>query len=65
MGVIIKVLVAIGVLALIGILMALPVMWLWNWLMPEIFGMETLTFWEALGVSLLSNLLFKGTYSSK
>ena len=65
MEVIIRVLVAIGVLALIGILMALPVMWLWNWLMPEIFGMETLTFWEALGVSLLSNLLFKGTYSSK
>ena len=25
------------------------VMWLWNWLMPMIFGLPTLTFWHAVG----------------
>ena len=34
------------------------VMLLWNWLMPEIFGLKTLTYWQAWGVFALSCLLF-------
>lgn len=34
------------------------VMVLWNWLMPEIFGAPTITFWQAAGIFLLSKLLF-------
>lgn len=37
---------------------AIPLMLLWNWLMPLIFGLPQLTFVEALGVSALSTLLF-------
>jgi hypothetical protein len=34
------------------------VMALWNWLMPELFGLKLITFWQALGLLLLSKLLF-------
>lgn len=43
---------------IIGILIALPVMFLWNWVMPDIFGLPLLDFWHALGLSLLSSCLF-------
>ena len=36
------------------------VMLLWNWLMPEIFGLTTLSYWQAWGILLLSSILFKG-----
>lgn len=45
-------------LLLMGIA-AFPVMWLWNWLMPEIFGLTTIGFWQSLGLLILSSLLFK------
>ncbi|OGU34623.1 MAG: hypothetical protein A2068_14665 [Ignavibacteria bacterium GWB2_35_6b] len=36
------------------------VMLLWNWLMPEIFGLPELTYWQAAGVIILARLLFGG-----
>jgi hypothetical protein len=36
------------------------VMLLWNWLMPVIFGLKTLTFWQAGGLLVLTSILFKG-----
>lgn len=49
---------------ILAILMALPVMWLWNYLMPELFGLATIHFWQALAMSMLSSILFKGSSSS-
>ena len=57
------VLIAISVVVC-ALLMAIPVYYLWNWLMPEIFGLTTLDFWQALGISLLASCLFKGTSST-
>jgi hypothetical protein len=34
------------------------VMWLWNWLMPVIFGLHAITYWQALGLLVLSKILF-------
>jgi hypothetical protein len=31
---------------------------LWNWLMPPLFGLHALTFWQALGLLVLSWILF-------
>jgi len=31
---------------------------LWNWLMPEIFGLRAITYLQAIGLLLLSRLLF-------
>lgn len=40
------------------------VMLLWNWLIPMIFGLTTLTYWEAFGLTVLCGLLFKSTNTS-
>ena len=34
------------------------VMGLWNWLMPALFGLRMITFWQALGVLVFSRILF-------
>jgi hypothetical protein len=44
----------IGLLFLFGWI----VMLLWNWLMPEIFGLKTVSYWQAWGLLLLSSILF-------
>ncbi len=50
--------VIIGVLAL-GVFGAL-IMVLWNWLMPTLFGLHPIGFWQALGLFLLFRLLVGG-----
>ena len=40
------------------VLFGLVLMYLWNWLMPELFGLGTIGFWQALGIGLLAKLLF-------
>ena len=41
-------------------LFSLLVFLLWNWLMPAIFGLSTITFLQALGLLVLSKILFFG-----
>ncbi|MGZ4730781.1 MAG: hypothetical protein ACXVZH_01430 [Terriglobales bacterium] len=36
------------------------VMQLWNWLLPGLFGWRHITFWQGLGLLLLSRILFGG-----
>jgi len=45
--------VAIGVLSFV-------VMNLWNWLMPTLFGRPLITYWQALGLLILSRILLGG-----
>jgi hypothetical protein len=52
--VVLFVILGIGLLFLFGYI----VMLLWNWLMPEIFGLKTLTYWQAWGILALSCILF-------
>jgi hypothetical protein len=33
---------------------------LWNWLLPPIFGIAEITFWQALGILVLCRILFGG-----
>ena len=33
---------------------------LWNWLLPALFGLPVVTFWQALGLLVLCRLLFGG-----
>src|SRR5262245_46164405 len=33
---------------------------LWNWLLPTLFGLPQITFWQALGLLALSRILFGG-----
>lgn len=41
-------------------LLAGIVMMLWNWLMPAIFGLTTISYIQAIGLFLLSKILFSG-----
>ena len=36
--------------------------WLWNITMPEVFGVRTISFWQAFRLLLLSQLLFGGAW---
>ena len=48
------------------ILVILVLMWLWNWLMPLLFHLGTISFLEAAGILILSKILFSGgCYSSR
>jgi len=63
----VKILVGIG-LGILGMgLLALfgwVVMLLWNWLMPDLFGLKHLDYWKAWGLLVLCTILFKGIGSS-
>lgn len=55
-------LIALGILALVAVialLLAWPVMLLWNAVVPDIFGLPTVTFWQALGLNLLCGFMFR------
>ncbi len=36
----------------------LAVQYLWNWLMTELFGLASITYWQALGIVVLTKILF-------
>lgn len=51
---------AVAVGLLYAALVAVPTYYLWNWLMPAIFGLQPVTFWQALGLNILAWLVFHG-----
>ena len=52
-------LIGLGNLVLTAVILGLTLMLLWNWLMPEIFGLPEINFWKSLGLLLLSGILIK------
>ncbi len=46
-------------------ILTFPFMWLWNALMPMIFGLCKLTFFQSLGLLILCNIVFGGIKFSK
>ena len=46
--------------ALFALVFGLLVKWLWNGLMPDIFGLGPITYWQAFGLVILAKLLFGG-----
>lgn len=55
---------AIVILLIASTILTLPVYWLWNWLIPSIFGLRAVSMLEALGLLMLSGLLFRPSYNS-
>ena len=52
-------------LGILGVLLFIAIgggliLLLWNWLMPPIFGLHPVTFWQALGLLALCRILFGG-----
>ncbi|MFT6854745.1 MAG: hypothetical protein ACJA0X_000712 [Cyclobacteriaceae bacterium] len=55
----------IGLFATVAIAVLLfGFMWLWNWLMPSIFGASVIDIYQAAGLLLLSRILF-GSWGGK
>lgn len=67
-----KIIAAFGLVVLVLVLafifaalFALPLMLLWNWLMPVIFDLPIIGFWQAFGLMFLSRLVLpSGTTQS-
>ena len=59
------ILLVVGILMLAVILFGGPIMVLWNWLMPTIFYLDEITFWQACGLQLLATILFKTINTKK
>jgi len=56
MKVLMMIVLAVAFVALFGFV----VKWLWNWLMPALFGWHLITYWQAVGILILSKILFGG-----
>ena len=49
---------------IISFMTALIVWPLWNWVMPDIFGLQSITYWQAFGLNVLSLFLLRFSVSS-
>lgn len=59
------VVVSIVIACVVALISAIPVYFLWNWLMPDLFGLSAITFWQSAGISLLCECLFKSHVNVK
>ena len=57
--IIITFLITISIFAIVLFGLGFIVMLLWNWLMPVIFGLTTITIWQSFGLILLSSFLLR------
>ena len=60
-----KRLILVAPLVILGMLLFIAVgggivQFLWNWLLPPLFGWREISFWQALGLLALSRILFGG-----
>jgi len=39
--------------------------WLWNIVLPDVLGVKTITYWQSLGILLISKILFGGLANAK
>ena len=54
----------VGMICLLGLVLAFPVMWLWNYAMPVATGAGVIGYWHAWCLLVLSSLLVKSASSS-
>lgn len=55
----------VGLLILAAMLFGMPLQLLWNWLMPRLFSLPYITFWEACGLNLMAGILFRSNITVK
>jgi hypothetical protein len=57
---VLRVLMILVLVTLAVTLFSFVVRGLWNWLMPALFGLHVINFWQALGLLVLSKILVSG-----
>jgi len=55
-----RVIKVIAIVIVASVVLGLVVEHLWNWLMPALFGLHTITYWQAVGLFVLSKILLGG-----
>lgn len=60
-----RVLMFLPLVVLFVALLGFVVMSLWNWLMPALFGLKAIGYWQALGLFILAKILFGGFRGSR
>ena len=59
-------LIGVAIIAALGLLLSLPVMWLWNGcLVPALEGVHEIGILQAWGITFLCGVLFKSSVSRK
>ena len=53
-----RLLIVISIIAL-ALLLGFGIMWLCNWLMPDIFELTTIGYWQAIGLFILAKVLLR------
>lgn len=64
MAVLFGILGILAVMFVFSLIVSLPVMLLWDWLMPTIFGLPEITWFQAWGLLFLCGLLFRSSTAS-
>ena len=59
------ILVVIGLIMRVALLFGLPLQILWNLLMPELFNLPYISFWQACGLNLIAGILFRSNITVK
>jgi hypothetical protein len=57
---IVWIIVGIAFAAVFALLFAFIVQWLWNLVMPDVFGLKEIGYWQAFGLLILTKILFGG-----
>ena len=60
MDVIVGALVGLAIGAVFLVIFTLVFRWIWNNVVPEVFGLKEITFWQAIGILILASILFGG-----
>jgi len=55
----------LALIVTIILILGYPMMLLWNWLMPELFGLPTITFLQAIGLNILTSIIFRPNVTIK
>jgi hypothetical protein len=50
----------VGIVIVAAVVFGFVIMHLWNWLMPALFGLHRITFWQGLGLFVFAKILFGG-----
>ena len=56
--IVVSVLAFIAMVLFLALCLGAPVMLLWNAVIPTIFGLTKITFWQAIALNLLTSVLF-------
>ena len=53
----------LALMCIMCLILAWLIMLLWNWVMPTVFGLPALSYWQAWGLDMLIGLLFNAKLS--